>query len=117
MHAMAAFSGATATFPGTQNVLALAVATRSSAQTTCPMPVALRPKPGTTGPSYGFTPGEWVTMITQQSTIPDGEIDWANLDGSNSASETEAKKNDNSSDAENDPLGTPGVQASIVDAW
>lgn len=117
MHAMAAFSGAAGTFPGTQNVLALAVATRSSAQTTCPMPIALRPKPGATAPSYGFAPGDWVTMITQQSAVSGGEIGWANLDGSNSASETEAEMNGYCGVAVNDPLGTPGVQASIVDAW
>lgn len=117
LNAMGAFSGSTTTYPNTQNVVALAVATRASAQTTCPIPIALKPKPGGTAPNYGFTVGEWVTLLHAQNAAQGGQIGWANLDGSNSASETEAEMNNHCGTEVGDTLGTPGVQASIADAW
>jgi Flp pilus assembly protein TadG len=117
LNAMGAFSGATTTYPNTQNVVASAVATRSSAQTTCPLPIALKPKPGGTAPNYGFTVGEWVTLLHAQNAAQGGQIGWANLDGSNNASETEAEMNNHCGTEVGDTLGTPGVQASIADAW
>ncbi|SFC26565.1 Putative Flp pilus-assembly TadE/G-like [Polaromonas sp. OV174] len=121
MQAMGAFSGNTTDFPSTRNVMASAVATRAHGQTTCPIPVALKPK--TTcggpcpGPNYGLTPGEWVTVLTSQGATPGGYIGWANLDGSNSASETRAEMNGKCGTRVNDILGTPGTQTTIAEDW
>lgn len=121
LHAMAAFGGDTGAYPSTRSVLARAVATRSSAQTTCPVPVALKPK--TTcggpcpGPTYGFGTGEWVKLIMEQAGAAGGEIGWANLDGSNSASETVAEMEGHCGTEVGDTLGTPGVQTAVADVW
>ena len=117
MKAMAAFSGDTAGNPATRSVAASAVATRASAQTTCPIPVAMKPKPGGTAPNYGFVVGEWVTLIQAQNAAAGGQIGWANLDGSNSASETESELGNRCGTKVGDTLGTPGVQTSVVDVW
>ncbi|TWD88962.1 putative Flp pilus-assembly TadE/G-like protein [Variovorax beijingensis] len=117
MKAMGAFSGNAADYPATGSVAASAVATRASAQTTCPIPVGMKPKPGNGAPNYGFAVGEWVKLIQAQSGAAGGEIGWANLDGSNSASETESEMNNHCGTKVGDTLGTPGVQTSIVDVW
>ena len=114
---MGAFSGNATDFPATRSVSAMAVATRGSAQTTCPVPIALKPKPGGTAPNYGFAVGEWVTLINEQNAAAGGEIGWANLDGSNNAAETEAELNGHCGTKVGDTLGTPGVQTSVADAW
>jgi len=102
----------------TQNVFAMAVATRGSAQSTCPIPLAMRPKTaGAPGPDYGYTVGEWVTLLTKNDTGANGYVGWANLDGSNSASETAAEMNGHCGVTVGTALGTPGVQSSIVDNW
>ncbi|GAA4338823.1 pilus assembly protein TadG-related protein [Variovorax defluvii] len=117
MKAMGAFSGDTAGNPNVRSVMASAVATRASAQTTCPIPVALKPKAGGVAPDYGFNVGDWVTLINAQNAAVGGEIGWANLDGSNNASETEAELNGRCGTRVGDTLGTPGVQTSVADAW
>lgn len=117
LQAMGAFTGDTAGNPNTRNVGALAVATRASAQTTCPIPVALKPRLGGVAPDYGFTVGEWVTLINAQNAAAGGQIGWANLDGSNNASETEAEMNGHCGTKVGDTLGTPGVQSTIADTW
>ena len=117
MQALGAFSGATAQFPNTRNVMASAVATRASSQSTCPVPLALKPKLGGTPPYWGYTAGEWVTLLMGAGAATNGQIGWANLDGSNNAAETEAEMNGKCGTAVGDHLGTPGVQASIADAW
>lgn len=117
LQAMGGFTGDTAANPATRPVAAMAVATRASAQTTCPIPVAMKPKAGGTAPDYGFTVGEWVTLINAQNAAAGGEIGWANLDGSNSASETEAELNGHCGTRVGDTLGTPGVQTSVADVW
>jgi Flp pilus assembly protein TadG len=117
MKAMGAFSGDTAGNPAVRSVAASAVATRASAQTTCPIPVALKPKAGGVAPNYGFNVGDWVKLIHAQNASAGGEIGWANLDGSNSASETEAELNNHCGTKVGDKLGTPGVQTSVVDVW
>jgi len=122
LQALGAFSGDTTLYPPTQNVAAAAVATRAHGQTTCPLPVTLKPRecsPGVpcTGPNYGMIPGEWVTVLTSQSAIPGGYIGWANLDGSNSASETVAEMDGSCGVAVNDVLGTPGTQTVIAERW
>jgi Flp pilus assembly protein TadG len=115
--ALGAFSGNTTDFPNTHDVVASAVATRAHGQTTCPIPVTLKPVPGGTAPNYGFTPGQWITVLTSQSLIPGGFIGWANLDGSNSASETKAEMNGKCGTRVNDTLGTPGTQTTIAEDW
>ncbi|KIQ26118.1 hypothetical protein RT97_22930 [Variovorax paradoxus] len=117
MKAVGAFSGDTAGNPATRSVVASAVATRASAQTTCPIPVAMKPKPGGTAPNYGFAIGDWVTLIQAQNASAGGEIGWANLDGSNSASETESELTSHCGTKVGDTLGTPGVQTSVADVW
>jgi Flp pilus assembly protein TadG len=120
LHSLGAFyDGNTARFPATHNVAALAVATRGSSQTSCPVPVALRPKtPGAPPPNFGYTPGEWVTLLMAPGPVSAGYIGWANLDGSNSASETERELAEgNCGTRVGDTLGTPGVQASVADVW
>jgi Flp pilus assembly protein TadG len=117
LQSMGAFSGSTADYPSTQSVMALAVATRSNAQTTCPIPVAFKPKAGGTAPNYGLSIGEWVPLIMAQNAATGGQIGWANLDGSSSASETEAEMISSCGTKVGDTLGTPGVQTSIADAW
>jgi len=117
LNAMGAFNGDRQLYPDTQSVLARAVATRASAKTTCPVPVALKPKPGGSAPNYGFQVGEWVTLIMAQNAAAGGQIGWANLDGSNSASQTEAEMEGRCGTEVGDTLGTPGVQTSIADVW
>lgn len=117
LHVLGAFLGNPAELPRQRSVGAFAVATRGSAQTTCPLPLALKPKPGGTAPNYGFTVGEWITLINEQNAAAGGQIGWANLDGSNSASETEAELNSYCGVAVGDTLGTPGVQTSVADTW
>ena len=118
LKAMGGFSGDAVAYPNTQNVAAMAVATRGSAQSTCPIPIALKPKTGGVAPNYGFAVGEWVTLIHQQNAAAGGEIGWANLDGSNSASETIAELNVGHCGTRiGHRVGTSGVQATIADTW
>jgi Flp pilus assembly protein TadG len=115
--ALGAFSGDTTDFPNTHDVMASAVATRAHGQTTCPIPVTLKPVLGGVAPDYGLTPGQWITVLTSQATIPGGFIGWANLDGSNSASETTAEMDGKCGTRVNDILGTPGTQTTIAEDW
>jgi Flp pilus assembly protein TadG len=117
LQALGAFSGNTTDFTNTHNVMASAVATRAHGQSTCPIPVNAKPKAGGVAPNYGFTPGEWVTVLTSQSAIPGGYIGWGNLDGSNSASETRAEMDGKCGTRVNDTIGTPGVQTTIAQDW
>lgn len=117
MKAMGAFTGNAAGNPATRSVIARAVATRASAQSACPIPVAAKPKAGGTAPNYGFAVGEWVTLIMAQNAATGGQIGWANLDGSNSASETSAELNGRCGAKVGDTVGTPGVQTSVADVW
>lgn len=116
LQAMGAFSGNTADFPSTRSVRTTAVATRASAQSACPIPVALQPKtPGATSPNYGYTVGDWLTLLSKSNG--GSTFGWANLDGSNSASETANELNGHCGSKIGDTLGTPGVQASVVEIW
>ena len=119
MQALGAFSGNDTLYPGTQNVAARAVATRSSAQSTCPLPIALRPKTaGAPPPNYGYTRGEWVTLLMSASTGQNGYIGWANLDGSNNAAETvEELSGGSCATVIGQALGTPGVQQAVAVQW
>jgi Flp pilus assembly protein TadG len=118
LQAMGAFNGNTAANPSTRAVLARAVATRGSSQTTCPIPVGLRPKVGGVAPNYGYQIGEWVTVFGNK--VPgSGEMGWYNLDGSKSASETAAELAEGGycGTRVGDTLGTPGAQISINTPW
>lgn len=119
LQAMGAFANSPAAYPNSQNVTASAVATRSNSQTTCPIPVALKPKAGGTPPNYGFQVGEWVTLVTSPGASQQGEIGWYNLDGSTSAAETRAELDEPGSCGTRigDTLGTPGVQSTIAEVW
>ena len=115
LQSMNAFAGDAYTLPN--SVAARAVATRGSSQTTCPLPLAMRPKAGGVPPNYGFNPGEWVTLLVTPGSIGSGEIGWANLDGSTSASETVAEINGHCGVRVGDTLGTPGAQANVASPW
>jgi Flp pilus assembly protein TadG len=117
LQALGAVSGDTTSFPAAHDVAALAVATRASAQTTCPVPIALKPKGGGAPPNFGFSVGEWVTLLMSPGAATNGQIGWANLDGSNDAAETVAEMNGSCGTKVGDTLGTPGVQATVADVW
>jgi Flp pilus assembly protein TadG len=106
-------------FPSTHAVHAIAVATRGHAQSTCPVPVALRAKAGKPAPNYGFLPGEWVTIYGKKTGAAPGEMGWYNLDGSNDAQETAAELSEGGKCGvkAGDSLGTPGAQTSADVAW
>lgn len=103
-------------FAAKMDVAALAEATTTPAQSTCPMPLALKPKTGGAKPNFGFVKGEWVTLLSK-TTASAGQIGWANLDGSTSASETEAELKGYCGTKVGSKLGTPGVQGTIADTW
>jgi hypothetical protein len=113
LQSMGAFVGDAAAFPATGSVLARAIATRGSSQTTCPLPLALKPRSG--GPPFAI--GEWITLLMGPGQAVDGQIGWANLDGSSSANETVSEMNGHCGTRVGDQLGTPGVQANVVDVW
>lgn len=107
--------GSTA-YAGTMDVAAAAEATTAPAQSTCPMPLALKPKAGAVAPDYGFVKGDWVTLLSKTGAT-NGQIGWANLDGSSNASETNAELAGHCGTRVGDTLGTPGVQQSVADIW
>lgn len=91
MQAMGAAGGRTAAHPSTRSVLANAVATRGSALTSCPIPVALIQR-NSTPPDYGYTVGEWIKVLdvnNNDNIYPQpGEMGWFNIDGSQGAQDT-----------------------------
>jgi Flp pilus assembly protein TadG len=121
LHALGAFTGDTAANPSNRNVLASAVATRASAQSTCPIPVALKAKAGgTRANNFGFQIGEWVTVFDKSgAALGSGEMGWYNLDGSRSAQETAAELSEGGHCGTRlgDTLGTPGAQTSVDRPW
>jgi len=104
--------------PSTTSVSAVAVATRGHAQSVCPVPIGLRAR-NSTPPDYGFTTGEWITMLYDPSKTSTSEMGWYNLDGSNNASETknELTGTGHCGSKVGDPVGTPGAQVGVDDAW
>ncbi|MES2902261.1 MAG: pilus assembly protein TadG-related protein [Pseudomonadota bacterium] len=119
LHAMGGVSADLAANPSSRNVLASAVATRASAQSTCPIPVALKAKVGgTPANNFGFQIGEWATVFDKGGAVA-GEMGWYNLDGSRSASETAAELGEGGSCGTRvgDVLGTPGAQTSVDRIW
>lgn len=117
LQSMSAFSGNSADYPKTQNVMALSVATRASAQTTCPIPVAFKFKSGTSAPNYGLQVGEWITVLGN-ATPGEGEFGWYNLDGLSSARDAKDQMEDGTCGVRvGDQLGAPGVKTSVDTAW
>ena len=121
LHAMGAFTGDRTANPATRAVLASAVATRASAQSTCPIPVALKARAGgTRDNNFGFQIGEWVTVFDKAGAATNaGEMGWFNLDGSNNAQETAAELSEGGHCGTRlgDTLGTPGAQTSVDRPW
>lgn len=118
LRAMSIVTGDTTLFPSTHNVMASAVATRASSQTACPIPLALKTMPGgSAANNYGFLQGQWITLLMGAGEATNGEIGWANLDGSNNAAETVREMNGSCGTEVGDNLGTPGVQAAVADVW
>jgi Flp pilus assembly protein TadG len=119
LKALTAFSG-DPQFSATRGATATAVATRASAQTTCPVPVVVTPKSAGAGaPNYGYTKGDWITVV--EGTPTNGYIGWANLDGSNNANETGQELDGKCGIGLGQPLGAPvgthGTQASVFERW
>ena len=116
---MGAFAGSTnPAYSSTKSVGALAVATRASAQSTCPIPIGLHPKTNTP-PNYGFQPGEWVTLLAKGISGP-GQIGWYPLNSGGSTPDIIAQFNGSNCGVEvNDPLGleAPGVKSAIDEVW
>lgn len=75
LQALGAIAGDTATFPATQSVAALAVATRTSAQTSCMLPIGICDQPG------GYQPGEWVQGIVDSREGLSGQFRWLDFSG------------------------------------
>ena len=115
--------GGNPVFAANQGVMALAVATRTSAQTACAIPVQIKPKTGGTAPNYGYTPGEWIPSLYSEtgpsSTIGPGQFGWANLDGSTNATATKAQLLGNGfcNLKVGDTIGTSGVKFGASEAW
>jgi Flp pilus assembly protein TadG len=118
LQALGAFyDGNTSRFPATQDVGARAVATRGSAQSICPLPIALKEAAGAAPPLYGFRQGQWVTVIGSQLAGP-GEFGWYNLDGSTNARQTRDQLEGGTCNIKvGDTLGTPGAKTSVDVVW
>jgi len=100
-------------------VAAVGVATLTHAQSTCPIPVGLLPKPSGKAPDYGFQVGEWVNVLYDGSqTASPGEMGWYNLNGTQSASETKYEMDVGYCGSKvGDTLRTPGAKVSVDDQW
>ena len=104
-------------YPNARAVFATAVATRVSAQTTCPIPIALKRAPGTTAPLYGFQIGQWVTVLGNRNP-GSGEWGWYNLDGSTNARATRDQLEEGRCGTRvGDTLGTPGAKTAVDVVW
>ena len=87
--ALTAFSGDTS-YGATRGSFAVGVATRSSAQSACAIPVRIRPRDPSDKTNFGLTPGEWIsTLYDEQSssaTVEPGHFGWVNLNPNVSSS-------------------------------
>ncbi len=126
MQAMGAFSG-DANYKKDHAVYAVAVATRSPAQSACnALPVQINPKSPasacTTSTFYGYCPGEWIPSLYNEGTnntppLP-GYFGWANLDGSTNANETKAEVQGKTPCVPvNGNVGTPGGKVAVSTQW
>ncbi|MBS0449733.1 MAG: Tad domain-containing protein [Proteobacteria bacterium] len=93
LQAMSGYTGDNQ-YKATNGVFALAVATRSSAQSACAIPVQINPRSGG-APNWGYTPGEWISALYDENSAnaspAPGHFGWANLDGSTSATATKSE--------------------------
>lgn len=104
--------------PSTNSVGALAIATRAHGQSTCPIPIGVKPRAGGSAPDYGYQVGEWITMLYDPTASPPQEMGWYNLNGTTSASETKKEVlNGYCGSKVGDTLGTPGAKVAINDEW
>jgi hypothetical protein len=121
MHAAGAVTGDTGANPSTRAVLASAVATRASAQSTCPIPVAVKARAGgSASNNYGFLVGEWITVFDKAGGASAGEMGWYNMDGSSNANETAAELSEGGKSCNTKigtTVGTPGAQSSVEVPW
>ncbi|NDZ15969.1 hypothetical protein C7T35_27010 [Variovorax sp. WS11] len=80
--ALTAFSG-DSTYGATRGAFAVGVATRSSAQSACAIPVRLRPRDASDKTNFGLTPGEWISTLydekSNSATVEPGHFGWVNL--------------------------------------
>ena len=80
--ALTAFSG-DATYSATRGAFAVGVATRSSAQSACAIPVRIRPRDTGDKTNFGLTPGEWISTLydekSDSTTVEPGHFGWVNL--------------------------------------
>jgi len=124
LQALTAFTG-NAAYSASQGVAALGVASRTPAQSSCAIPVAINPKAGGTPPNYGYVPGEWIPSLYDETpggpassdTTP-GHFGWANLDGSSSASHTKAQLiGTGGCNLHLTDTVTPGAKVGASEAW
>ncbi len=117
IQAMGAFAGSNdPAYSNVKGVAALAVATRASAQSVCPIPIGL--KQNGPPPNFGYLPGQWATLYHVGSSQT-GEMGWYNLDGSTNANETKNELGEPGvcGITVNTTLGTPGAQSSVDVPW
>jgi Flp pilus assembly protein TadG len=116
LHILGSVSGNTTAAPDTRSVVASAVAKRSSAQTTCPIPVALKAAAGATPPMYGFVTGQWVTVLEKNAGV--GEFGWYNLNVTKDARSTREQLESGLCNTRlGDQLRTPGSKTSVDETW
>jgi hypothetical protein len=72
MQVLEGFIGAAST---PNAVGAWATATTAPAQTSCGIPLGICKKPGSTGPDWGFTAGEWVSGASMPRGLPAASVD------------------------------------------
>lgn len=116
---IAAYLSQVLDLPASNSVGAVAIATRTHAQSSCPIPIGLLPKSGGTAPNYGFAVGDWVTMLYDGGSPSPGEMGWYNLDGSKNATETKEEMAGTGycGSKVGDTLGTPGAKVAVTDEW
>ncbi len=117
LQALGAFSGNTSAYPNVLDVGAIAVATRGSAQSTCPLPLKLTPKAGGTPPNYGYVTGEWVQLVSGRPAA--GQVGWASLTDGIGTSDLAAQLNGQCDTRVGEPVidPAPGSKDALRDPW
>jgi len=115
LQAMGAATGDAAANPATRSVSAFAVATRASAQSTCPIPLAIKPKSGGTAPHYGVTVGEWVTL--PKGGARTGPLGWVSLHGGANNISQELSGTCGSMVGDELKPSFPSSPVALVDVW
>ncbi len=115
LQAIGAATGDAAANPATRSVSAFAVATRASAQSTCPIPLAIKPKTGGTAPKYGFSEGEWVDL--PRDGARSGPLGWVSLHGGANNISQELSGTCGSMVGDELKPSFPSSPVSLVDVW